>query len=710
MIPANEWVHLVATSDGETMRIYINGRQDPSTNPSPALRKIRKSASDLHIGAYYADGKWASFFKGTIDEVRIYSRALSAKEILQYYRGESPCGTVVGRITDVEGNPIKGVTVNVSPFRAVTDEDVRYTITVPAKTYEIKVARKGFKKKAIADTKVKQDQATETNIKLVKDETPPSISEATVVDITGATATVVWKTNEAADSVVKYGAASKKYKKSARDAAYAKSHRITLTGLANGTTYYLTIESLDGAENTATSKELTFTTRKVKHPFLIVKESDYPALRARAAKSPWKEMKADAIACVKKARFDPKADCYKRCNQMSEITGAGALAYILDPDNKALYKNKIADALKHWGKIHDELMTVSRSNAGHRYWVSPGTAVFNSVLALDIIYNDLTPAQRTDIEAKLDKMSDRFWQWGGWWYLNAYGVRGVWALYRDDPRIDLAIKDYHTHLNNLIGADGVFNEGPGYAGARLGHGRYAKVHFMDVLEFTGKSKFYSDPKIINFYEWLYGYSVSPFNRYCCFGDTGPNRNYHKSEPATFRAYRFSKKAARYASWGNDGEKPKGRLLHYVLMGQPLAKGEFPTSRIFPDGGAFFREDNQSDKSLAGALWNCKFRRWHTTSSSSTEPTTPQKSAAASSRASPPHYSTTPAGTRPRPSATANTSATSVSFTHRTAGTDTGSCSTKYPPTNPPAAKSASYCTPTRRNVPQLPKNRNTDGR
>ncbi len=352
------------------------------------------------------------------------------------------------------------------------------------------------------------------------------------------------------------------------------------------------------------------TARKVKHPFLIVKESDYPALRARAIRSPWKEMKAEAIAYIKTHSFDPKAELRARCNQMSEITAAGALAYILDPDNKTLYKNKIADALKHWGKIHDELMAVSRSNSGHGYWVGPGTAVFNSVLALDIIYNDLTPAQRTDIEAKLDKMSDLFWKWGGWWRLNAYGVRGVWALYRDDPRIDLAIKDYRTHLYKLIGPDGVFNEGPGYAGARLGFERYAKVHFMDVLEFTGRSKFYSDPRVINFYEWLYGYSVSPFNRYCCFGDTGPNRNYHKSEPATFRAYRFSKRAAAYAAWSNDGEKPKGRLLHYVLMGQPLSKPEIPLGRIFPDGGAFFRESNPSDKSLAGALWNCKFSRYH----------------------------------------------------------------------------------------------------
>ena len=36
------------------------------------------------------------------------------------------------------------------------------------------------------------------------------------------------------------------------------------------------------------------------HPFLIVTESDYPELRARALNSPWQEMKADAIVLVRR--------------------------------------------------------------------------------------------------------------------------------------------------------------------------------------------------------------------------------------------------------------------------------------------------------------------------------------------------------------------------------------------------------------------------
>ncbi len=72
---ANEWKHLAATYNGTTERLYVNGTQvaqQPQTGP------IEVSSGPLRLGG---NSIWGEFFKGRIDEVRIYNRALSAKEI-----------------------------------------------------------------------------------------------------------------------------------------------------------------------------------------------------------------------------------------------------------------------------------------------------------------------------------------------------------------------------------------------------------------------------------------------------------------------------------------------------------------------------------------------------------------------------------------------------------------------------------------------------
>ena len=72
---ANQWTHLAATYSGTTERLYVNGTQvaqRPQTGP------IEVSSSPLRLGG---NSVWGEFFKGRIDEVRIYNRALSATEI-----------------------------------------------------------------------------------------------------------------------------------------------------------------------------------------------------------------------------------------------------------------------------------------------------------------------------------------------------------------------------------------------------------------------------------------------------------------------------------------------------------------------------------------------------------------------------------------------------------------------------------------------------
>ena len=70
------WTHVVATWDGETMRLYQNGAQRSST---PFKGTIRTSGGPLLVGIHTLKNQ--AQFRGSIDELRIYNRALSDAEI-----------------------------------------------------------------------------------------------------------------------------------------------------------------------------------------------------------------------------------------------------------------------------------------------------------------------------------------------------------------------------------------------------------------------------------------------------------------------------------------------------------------------------------------------------------------------------------------------------------------------------------------------------
>lgn len=75
-LPLGKWVHLAGTFDGRMMRLYVDGKE-VATMERPG--SIRPNDFRLHLGNY-AEGHQA-FFRGLLDEVRIYRRALSATEI-----------------------------------------------------------------------------------------------------------------------------------------------------------------------------------------------------------------------------------------------------------------------------------------------------------------------------------------------------------------------------------------------------------------------------------------------------------------------------------------------------------------------------------------------------------------------------------------------------------------------------------------------------
>ncbi len=77
---------------------------------------------------------------------------------------------------------------------------------------------------------------------------------------TRTSVTIVWDTNENANSVLKYGTTSGSYTYTVSDSTMELNHEIALTGLTQYTMYYYVVESTDATNNTTTSSEYTFVT------------------------------------------------------------------------------------------------------------------------------------------------------------------------------------------------------------------------------------------------------------------------------------------------------------------------------------------------------------------------------------------------------------------------------------------------------------------
>ncbi|QQS39311.1 DUF2341 domain-containing protein [Candidatus Woesebacteria bacterium] len=83
-ITANIFTHVVGTynAESQTLKIYANGVEIPSTQSGTIPSSINDNAGETVIGA---DDSAANYFDGHIDDVRIYNRTLSPADIQNLY-------------------------------------------------------------------------------------------------------------------------------------------------------------------------------------------------------------------------------------------------------------------------------------------------------------------------------------------------------------------------------------------------------------------------------------------------------------------------------------------------------------------------------------------------------------------------------------------------------------------------------------------------
>jgi len=85
VINSNTWYHIVGVYDGSSsnagMSLYINGQlQSTSNSNGGSYTAMENTTVSNRIG------KRDSFFKGTLDDARIYARALTTAEVQLLYQ------------------------------------------------------------------------------------------------------------------------------------------------------------------------------------------------------------------------------------------------------------------------------------------------------------------------------------------------------------------------------------------------------------------------------------------------------------------------------------------------------------------------------------------------------------------------------------------------------------------------------------------------
>jgi len=92
MLTTGSWYHVAGVYDASahTLKLYLNGADNSGTlSGGPVTGSIKNSTANALIGA--RSGGSTEGFNGTLDEVRIYNRALTAAEISALYNSGAGC-------------------------------------------------------------------------------------------------------------------------------------------------------------------------------------------------------------------------------------------------------------------------------------------------------------------------------------------------------------------------------------------------------------------------------------------------------------------------------------------------------------------------------------------------------------------------------------------------------------------------------------------
>ena len=97
---AGKWYHVAGTSQVGELKIYINGKLENTKAAPRNPINVQYDTNGISIGARQAS---QTFFKGGIDEVRLWSRVLSADEAEKAFKGTLLAVEAAGKLATTWG-------------------------------------------------------------------------------------------------------------------------------------------------------------------------------------------------------------------------------------------------------------------------------------------------------------------------------------------------------------------------------------------------------------------------------------------------------------------------------------------------------------------------------------------------------------------------------------------------------------------------------
>ncbi|MFC1793179.1 LamG-like jellyroll fold domain-containing protein, partial [Planctomycetota bacterium] len=120
-----EWHHIVAIYDGDTMQLYHDGALAATTSGAGIL--LDESRRFL-IGAKSDNGGQSEYFSGSIDDVRIYNKALTQDEIIQAMQGDPTLAWGPSPANMSTPDIFSATSLSWSPGEKATEHDVYFGI------------------------------------------------------------------------------------------------------------------------------------------------------------------------------------------------------------------------------------------------------------------------------------------------------------------------------------------------------------------------------------------------------------------------------------------------------------------------------------------------------------------------------------------------------------------------------------------------------
>lgn len=269
------WYHLALTvKNGQFARFYQDGILRAS-NESLVAYDVSSVSPQTYIGRPSSNSR---YFSGSIDEVKIYSRALSDSEVLaDYNASNNSTDTTLPTISISISSPTNNQTFTnpsitvigtASDNIALSKVEVKlnsgsYQTATGTTSWSIPLTLISGSNTITAKATDSSNNTKETSITVTytpPDTTPPTISNISTSNITSTSATITFTTNESTTSYIEYGLTSSYGSQTTPNSTPLSTFNIPLSSLSSGTTYHYKIISQDIAGNITNSTNKTFAT------------------------------------------------------------------------------------------------------------------------------------------------------------------------------------------------------------------------------------------------------------------------------------------------------------------------------------------------------------------------------------------------------------------------------------------------------------------